>query len=650
MAMKGLLRDFKFQSKRPKQPIPMSRRAALKSGLALFGCYTVGRVLSEDASAFFPPTDKDQPYVPLRFTFASFRSPKMEHYADPLPVPPRWNPSGRTISMKESLHKFHRDMPAVPSWGYGGMSHLGPTLEVTRGQKGAITFANELGRHPMARDIDLSLHGAQELDKTMPRTVVHLHGAPNRPEHDGHPHAVFWPGEKVTYEFNNDVEATTLWYHDHAMAITRLNVYAGLAGQYWVRDEYDTGKHDNPISLPAGEYEIPLTMSDKIFYNDPPSSKSKANANNRHGHLRYQGSWTVPSDSWGGGLVGDRMVVNGKVWPYLNVHKGVYRFRLLNASQLSDYRIQLSSDAPFWVIGSDGGLLDEPAWVEALDISPGERFDILIDFSKLEAGTTVELINSMRISWAGQMIGAELEPEVMQFRVGPDYGRYQTIPKKLRGAPQLPPTLPPYSMPSEIDNVRSLAMGTTLTLDRGIESVLSFLITLQNNMRWTDPGYEEPSQGTTEYWDFVNADVLGQLHAMHIHLVQFRVVGRFNYDLFKMLIDNPIGPHGERWAPDARPYFSGEMIPPAPYELGWKDTVRSPPFQVTRVEVKWPTKEELGFDPDEIFKKPDGGLERGYVWHCHVLDHEDNEMMHRLRVRDSEAPEDWWEPIEPSWC
>lgn len=634
----------------PRTIKPISRRTVLKSSLAFMGCYSIGQALSDSsATAFFPPTDKDQPYVPLRFTFASFRSPKMEHYVDSLPIPPRRNPGG-TITMKETLHQFHRDMPAVPSWGYDGMSHLGPTIEVFRGDQASITFVNELGNHIMADDIDLSLHGAYELDRHLPRTVVHLHGAPNRPEHDGHPHAIFRPGESVTYEFNNDIEAATLWYHDHAMAITRLNVYAGLAGHYWVRDEYDTGRDDNPIGLPAGDYEIPLTLCDKIFYNDPRAERSNALSNSRHGHLRYQGSWTVPSDSWGGGLVGDRMVVNGKVWPYLDVDRGVYRFRLLNASQLSDYRIQLGDKSPFWVIGSDGGLLDEPAWVEALDMAPGERFDILIDFSKFEPGTTIELINSMRISWAGQMIGAELNPEIMQFRIGLSKSPYQTIPKKLRGETHLPPALPSLLEPEKIDNVRPLAMGTTLTLDRGLESVLSFLIILQNNTRWTDPGYEEPLQGTTEYWDFVNADVLGQMHAMHIHLVQFRVVGRFNFDLLKMLIENPIGPHGERWAPDARPYFTSELLRPAPYERGWKDTVRTPPFQVTRVEVKWPTKEELGFDPDEIFKTPEGGLERGYVWHCHVLDHEDNEMMHRLRVRDPEAPDDGWAPIEPSWC
>jgi len=621
---------------------PITRRQLFKFSLATGGFYSINQAFSAATEAFYPPVRFDQPSVPIKLSFASFRSPDMERYVDALPIPPRRAPGG-TVTINAGNHQFHRDVPAVPSWGFDGMSHSGPTMEVRRGISAPMTFKNTLGKHVMARDIDISLHGAEIIDEVAPKTVVHLHGAPNRPEYDGHPHATFRPSKQADYDFNHDLEATTLWYHDHAMGLTRLNVYAGLVAQYWIRDKYDTGLPNNLLGLPSGDYEIPLTICDKIFYDEQPKWwwNRKRKAESRHAHLRYQGSWTVPSHSWGGGLVGDRMVVNGKVWPYHDVDRGVYRFRIVNGSQLSDYRLEFSNKMPYWVIGSDGGLLDKPAYVKAVDVAPGERYDILVDFSNQAPGTKIDLLNTMRISWAGQLIGAELEPGVMQFRVGTGVGPVQKIPETLRGGANQPKLLPPLE---ETENVRTVSMGVTLTGDRELVSVLSILTTLQNNLRWVDPGYDKPQQGTTEYWDLVNADVLSQLHAMHIHLIQYRVVGRFDLDLKEFLLANPPPKIGERWAPDPKPFITSELQAPAPYEMGWKDTVRCPPRQVTRIQVKWPTTAELGFDPDAIFKTPEGREERGYVWHCHVLDHEDNEMMHRLRIVDPLAKNNEWQP------
>jgi len=557
-----------------------------------------------------PPHDHDQPTV-IRLPFEA-KSPTLEPFVDPLPIPPR-RPLGGTIRMAEAQHRFHRDLPFARSWGYDGQTHLGPTLEARVDERTETTFVNALGTHVMGPDIDSTLSGVSEEDRLRPPTSVHLHGAPNEPRFDGHPMATFRPGHEVSYIFNNAMPACTLWYHDHAMGTTRLGVYSGLAGQYWVRDAWDTGLPDNPLGLPAGDHELPLSICDKLFYDN--------------GSLRYQGTQLVGRDHWAGGLCGDVILVNGKAWPYLEVDRGVYRFRILNATQLNDYRLTLSNGMPFWVIGSDGGLLDAPVLVAELDVSCGERYDILIDFGELRPGERVVLKNTMQIAWAGQLVGATQVPEVMQFVAKEAQGPYRWVPNRLRGGFRRPPALPAIETPA---HVRPMTLLTQVDLRR--LRLLTTLVMSMNNLRFDDPGYDIPQQGTTERWDLINADVLGQVHAMHLHLIQFRVVGRHDLDRRRYNRDHPLPPLGQRWSPPADDYLIGPLKPPAPYEAGWKDTVRCPPNTVTHVVVRWPTRDELGFDPDAPYDTPMGDQERGYVWHCHLLDHEDHEMMLRLRV------------------
>lgn len=583
-----------------------TRRQVL-AGAALGGLAIAARAT---AAPYTPPTRLDQP--PTGSLGLEYKSPRLAKFVDELPRLPTRGLGGE-IRLAEARHRFHRDLNAVPSWGYDGLTHLGPTIEAHRGEQTPTTFVNGLGRHVLWRDIDRTLHGASDEDRWRPPTVVHLHGAPNPPGSDGHPMSGFRPGARHTYTFGLDMEATTLWYHDHAMGTTRLGVYAGLAGMFHLRDEFDTGEPDNPLGLPAGEYELPLAICDKLFMPD--------------GRLRYQGTPVVPQDQWGGGLCGDVMVVNGKAWPKLDVDRGVYRFRALNATQLNDYRLSFSNGMSFWVIGSDGGLLDAPVEVAALNLAPGERYDLLVDFSELEPGARVDLRNSMRINWAGRLIGAVQVPDVMRFNVGPGRGRHTAIPQVLRGGAGRPAPLP---SPPVATRRRTATLNTAINL-RGFRGMTALVMNM-NNLRFSDPEIEAPEQGTIERWDFVNCDLTIQVHAMHVHLVQFRVIGRRDLDVSRYLRDNPTPSLGRRWAPVADRYLRGAFDPPAPYEAGWKDTVRCPTKQVTSVVVRWPTAAELGFDPDAPFVTPTGASERGYVWHCHALDHEDHEMMLPLRV------------------
>lgn len=196
------------------------------------------------------------------------QSSLLSRFTEQLPIPPVIDARGGgnfDLTMAQGMHSFHSSLPPTPGWGYGGASYLGPTFQTMRGVPINVKAINSLGTHPLAAVIDTSLNGALESDKTNPRVAVHLHGGNTDPESDGGPEDTFTVGANRTYHYNNDQEATTLWYHDHAMGITRLNVYAGLAGFYLLRDQYDTGEPDNSIGLPSGPYEIPLALQDRMF-------------------------------------------------------------------------------------------------------------------------------------------------------------------------------------------------------------------------------------------------------------------------------------------------------------------------------------------------------------------------------------------------
>ncbi|MFI9508299.1 multicopper oxidase family protein [Nocardia sp. NPDC052566] len=571
-------------------------------------------LLSPLAAAWAPAARADQPELPWPPTISGiplvFRSPPLAPYADELPIPPRRGPGG-TIAIREGRHAFHRDLPAARSWGFDGQAHLGPTIEVRAGTPLPRTvFANELGEHLFAGDIDLDVHGTAPADLHQARIVVHLHGGPNPPDSDGHPLHTFTPGQEQAYDFGNDLDAATLWYHDHAVGITRLNIYAGLAGMYWVRDEWDTGLPDNPLGLPSGDFEIPLILQDKLFYPD--------------GEQRVHLSMMLPRNLRGGGFAGDVLCVNGKAWPNLTVGRGLYRFRMLNAAVMNDFHVFFANGMPFWVIGSDRGLLDRPQQVRALLIGPGERYDLLVDFSGMAPGERVELRNDAQITIFAQADGSHLVPNVMSFTVDERPAFDAPVPAVLRGAPGLPPARVPIAR-DEVTLVRTATMNEPL---EPRQPGLSFNL---NNLTFDSDDIEMPEQGAVEQWNLVN--VTETAHTLHLHLVRFQVLGRHGYNPFAYKLAYPSPPPAVRWTPDAEPFLLGAMAGPRPHETGWKDTVHCPPFQVTKILVRFPTEAELGFDPDREFAMDHHGAPlRGYVWHCHLGDHEDHQMMLRYRV------------------
>jgi spore coat protein A len=283
------------------------------------------------------------------------RTDSLARFVDALPIPPVLKPDGLRpdpdasgsaqlpyyrVAMREAPVRVHRDVQPTRVWSYGG-TFPGPTFETRTGKGLLVEWANELpSTHFLP--IDHRICGASA-DTPEVRTVVHVHGARVASESDGYPEDWYTPGHSALYHYPNRQDAATLWYHDHAMGIERLNQYAGLLGVFLIRDEVE-----NALRLPSGPYEVPLVLCDRSF--------------DAEGQLVYPTSGD-PSAPWVPEFYGDSHLVNGKLWPYFEVEPRRYRFRVLNASNGRFYLLSLSNGQSFDQIGTDQGLLPAPVKV-----------------------------------------------------------------------------------------------------------------------------------------------------------------------------------------------------------------------------------------------------------------------------------------------
>jgi len=519
-------------------------------------------------------------------------------FVDRLPIMPTISPSAVArgvplyeVTMRPFEQRLHRDLPVTTLWGYNGM-FPGPTFDVRRGHPIAVDWKNDLpSKHLLT--IDPVIHGA-ETDKPDVRTVVHLHGAKVMPDSDGYPEAWFTrnfsktgPFFKTrTYEYPNDQRAATLWYHDHALGVTRLNVYAGLAGMYLLRDA-----EEESFDLPSGRYEVPLMIQDRIL--DPDGSLIYPVQMPGDPDDRVPGIW-IPE------FFGDVVLVNGKVWPYLEVEPRPYRFRMLNASNARFYRLTLtecddvgnlrSAAGPrFLQIGSDGGLLDRAVRRDDIVIAPAERFDVVVDFST-HAGRNFVLRNDALAPFPD---GDDVVPrDVMMFKVG-------DFPRGRRGV-AVPTNFGQVPFPDSSHSVRTRDLVLS-ELDSA-EPFENPIIALINDAYWDDPITENPRVDSTEIWRVINTT--GDAHPIHIHLVQFRILDRQPFD------------------PDQYPQklvFTGPRVPSSEDERhGLKDTVKSMPGEVVRLAMTFDLPGNARIARGEKLR---------YVFHCHILEHEENEMM-----------------------
>jgi bilirubin oxidase len=551
-------------------------------------------------------------------------------------------------------------MPATTVWSYGSALHPETfnypafTIEARWKKPVLVKWINGLvDRHdrylPHLLPVDPTLHWANPPGGKMHRDmrpefsetpgpytgpvpiVTHVHGAHTGQESDGYPEAWYLPSASnipagyartgtfydafkrssplgalwgpgwAVFRYPNDQRATTLWYHDHTLGMTRANVYAGPAGFYLLRggpdDHVRHGKLPGPPpgvgDDPFGTYyEIPLAIQDRSFNADG----SLFYPDSREFFDGIAGPYVPTSDVspiWNPEFFGNTMVVNGRTWPYLEVEQRRYRLRILNGCNSRFLILRMSNGAAFWQIGAEGGFLPEPVELSELLMAPAERADVIVDFTHCRVGTEIILQNvGPDEPFGGGVPGTDFpvaDPDttgqVMQFRVvSPTGVDTSTEPGFLK--------LPKLSRLGKASVTRGLSLNEMMSMFPGFDGPAAALLgTMQPDgspkpLMWMDEVTERPKTGATEIWELHN--FTEDAHPIHIHQVQFEVVNRENRD-------------------------TGEVRGPEEWEKGQKDTVIAYPGELTRVKAR--------FDIPGLF-----------VWHCHIVEHEDNEMMRPYRV------------------
>jgi spore coat protein A, manganese oxidase len=556
------------------------------------------------------------------------------------------------LPLRKVSHRFNGNMTnPVDVWTYGS-SVPGETIEAEVGTAVRVTWVNDL--HSTDLSSLLEIKGRQGMEEphmlTKPHNQVHLHGARVPWTSDGHPMFPFHPGETRGYLYPNEQDAATLWYHDHTMDVTRLNVYAGLAGMYLLRE-----KTEHQL-LPTGEFEIPLILQDRSFNKAGTKLKYDQKLVVNPGAAATSSTRAVSASlAATPEFLGDFPVVNGAIWPLLEADATMYRFRIVNGANARFFVLSFvdandatSAKIDFTVVGSDGGFLKVPKLVSELILGPGERADVLLDLRVFD-GHDLRLRNTAMIPYPGDgtapltpmdACGELLKIAVRNAPLAAQAAKVAANSAKVAGGIRLPARDPgiaaafvpsaalaaaanaeldamasstaalpdpkiikvgsrsirlrrfvlrerPRSMPTLEDPKRKDSNGVAVQIVP-VESRKSPTV-LINEKQWLTAAPVTVTEGDIEVWEFVNKSP--DAHPMHIHLVEFKIIGR-------------------RQLP---PLASADM-PIEPYEEGPKDTVRCEPGQATRVLIR--------FD----------GYSGEYVYHCHILEHEDMGMMFRLNV------------------
>jgi len=556
--------------------------------------------------------------------------------------------------------------PATTVWAYGANSssfhYPAFTIEAATNRPVRVTWANQLVDSsnrflPHLFKVDPTLHWAnppggisgRDSKPTFNSTpapyrgpvpfVTHLHGAHTFEESDGYPEAWYlpaasnipssfatvgsfydqfkaeahsrfganWAPGTATFQYNNDQRATSLWYHSHELGMTRLNIYAGLAGMYLLRggaSDVAPGVLPGPAPRagdPSGtrHYEIPLIIQDRSFNSDgslffPPSRDF-------FGDVPAGGPYIPNTDVppyWNPEFFGNTMVTNGRTWPKLVVEPRRYRFRVLNACNTRVMLLKVASNPlaarpapaalPIWIIGTDGGFLPRPVQNDTVIIAPSERYDIIVDFTGLPVGTELFLINEGPDEpFGGGSPGTDFEAadpattgQVLKFVVGSLNGHDTSVPPALLHLP----TVTGIGASTRTRQLSLNEMASNVFADAPTMGMLGTLSSTGKPQpkHWGDPITEQVSRNSIETWELYNFTEDG--HPIHLHQVQFQVVNRQPMVGF------------------------GPARPPERWETGFKDTVIALPGEVTRLRAR--------FD-----------LSGRFVWHCHIIDHEDNEMM-----------------------
>ncbi len=613
-------------------------------------------------------------------------------YVDPLVIPPVMKPKGQggqngkgnaATQYQIAVRQFEQQVlptgfPMTTVWGYGRMGDPLPgpgvvssfnfpafTVEARTNERVRVRWVNQLVDDPDSMSplflphlfpVDQTLHwanppGPRDSRGTDPTPylgpvpiVTHVHGAHVPDISDGYPEAWYLPDASdipvgyftqgthygtvrpaapgsAWFEYPNDQRATTLWYHDHSLGITRLNVYAGMAGFWLLRDDVEDG-----LNLPGpaprlgdapgtGYYEIPIVVQDRSFN----ENGSLFYPESREFFDGFAGPYIPDAGSdvspiWNPEFFGNTIVVNGRTWPYLEVEPRKYRFRFLNGCNARFLILKFDDETlAFTQIGSEGGLLPgAPVVLDQLLMAPAERADVVVDFSGLSEGDEVVLLN---LGPDEPFKGPAEEQDPADPETTGQVMLFKVVALSAPDTSEIPAVLPPISPLTTALPARDVTLNEEVSTLADIPIAALLGTGADGPLTWGDPITEDPTAGDTEIWRIVN--LTEDAHPIHLHLVMFQVLDRIPFD-------------AEAYAAAQEVYISGGKIGPPPdplsfptgdpargpeaWETGWKDTVIANPGEVTRIIA--------------LFDLP--GL---YVWHCHILEHEDNEMMRPYVVK-----------------
>ncbi|MQL94584.1 hypothetical protein Taro_027242 [Colocasia esculenta] len=527
--------------------------------------------------------------------------PKIYAYANGSGLPKSIN---LTIGMHAKKWKFHRDLPSSTVFAYGTSADTatfpGPTIEALQGVPFHVKWENHL---PQSHILpwDPTIPTAIAKDGGVP-AVVHLHGGIHEPQSDGSPLAWFtadykdkgtsW--SKATYTYPNVQHAGNLWYHDHALGLTRVNLLAGLLGAYVIHNP----KVEAHWELPSGEdYDRQLVIVDRSFNTD--------------GSIYMNATGNVPSihPQWRPEYFGDAIVVNGKAWPFLNVQRRKYRFRILNASNARYFRLSLSNGLQFIVVGSDTSYLPAPVRTATILLAPAEIFDVIIDFSK-STTSEAELTNSAPYPYPNGTAADFPNSRVMKFLIANGTAMDPSrVPTALVGYPA--------ATANDATVRRYITMYEYQTPDG--EPTHLYI----NGKRFEDPVTETPKAGSTEVWEVIN--LTGDNHPLHIHLAEFQAI-KVQEIVDLTTFRNCMTQLNDAVKCNISSHATGSTLAIPEYEKAWKNVVKIEPGYMTTVIVKFyliDTDAPYPFDPT---------AQPGYVYHCHILDHEDNAMIRPLKL------------------
>lgn len=665
----------------------MERSAALLAFLPLVACSNSGTVLPPfdsgaplvDATALdsatsdaevdsAPPTDSaaDGPNDAGPTGTLYDGAAALPKYVTPLTLPPVWVPTKVTtddagatvketyaIDVAPSLQQVLPDgYVKTPVFAYGGTARTASgttitgfrnwpsaTFEAKVGVPVDVTWTNALGSTSHLFPVDPTIHWADPNDAGMPSPpfpayppgfataqspipiVTHLHGGEVPSTDDGFPLDWFLPGASRTTSYPNTQRTTTLWYHDHALGLTRLNVLAGLAGFYLLRDPADP----YASQLPSGAQEVPIVFQDRLFSADGSVYISSVGSDSEHPYWQME-------------YFGDAIVVNGRTWPAYAAEPRQYRLRLLNGSNARFYHLRLAvvgggdagadagdagADVPMVQIGSEGGYLPAPVTMDSILLAPAERADVVVDLSPYP-GAMLRFLNDAPTPYpTGTAPDPATTGQLMQFTVAAS------------------PVTAPTPLPTAFDPIPALTPDVPTRVVTLVEPNDGFgfpLDAVLNGQMWDAPVSELPRVGSTEDWQIVN---LGdESHPIHWHLVNVQVVSRQPVDAKRYLADWTTLNGSPTWpvmtavkSLDPTSYLTGTSRGPEANETGWKDTVIAHLGEVLTVRIRYaPTNATGTAAPGTNLYPFDPTVGPGYVWHCHIIDHEDNEMMRPFQV------------------